>query len=421
MIARLVALLLVIAVIVAGVAWFEKREDGKQEKALRELAQTTKDVIWTDDNTIVLEGDTFGFDHRIESFLFVGTDASSKTVDKTGLSYGPMADFLLLMVIDHTNDSVGFLQIDRNTVTEVNELDAAGETINSRDLQICTAHWYGHDAEMSVRNTMDAVCTLLGELQFIDGYFVVSMEDIGRLNHAVGGVEVTITDDLEKADATLRNGETLVLSDDQAEAFLRARYGLENEDNVERMRRQRDFMGGFFSKIKEATLNNPKFGLDLYASLKDVAVTNMTGNDFSRIAQMLLKGEDKGIKTLRGKTIVGDIIGDGLGHEEFYPEEESIREVMVDLYSLVPVDDESLLTEEDLEEDADFEDEDLEDGEDAEDEEDTDDEEDLENEEDTDDEETDDEETDDEEDLDDESIEDEEDAEDEDPEKADQE
>ncbi len=353
-IVRLSALLLVIAVIVGGVTWYERRQDRKLEEALREQASFIRDVIWTDDNTIVLDGDTFGIDHRIESFLFVGTDASGGRRDSSGATHGPMADFLLLMVIDHTADSIGFLQIDRNTVTEVMELDRNGAMINSRDLQICTAHWYGFSPEMSIRNTMDSVCVLLGELPDIDGYFVIGMEDIGRLNHAVNGVEVAIEDDLTGADSALRPGETVLLSDEQAEAFLRARVGLENEENAERMRRQRAFISGFVGKIKQGTLEDPAYGIQVWNALREVAFKNMSANDFSRSAQMLLKGDDKGTRTLAGETVIGDIIGDGLGHEEFYPDESSVREVMLDLFSLTPVDvigdDEEDPDEEDLDE-----------------------------------------------------------------------
>ena len=52
---------------------------------------------------------------------------------------------------------------------------------------------------------------------------------------------------------------------------------------------------------------------------------------------MLLKGQDKGILTISGKTKVGRVLDDGEEHEEFYADPSSIRDVMTQLYSLVKI------------------------------------------------------------------------------------
>lgn len=334
---------LVVALIVAIVCVSMLLERGQQrdrERELQKQSEALKASMWTDENIVDIGDALYGFDHRLETFLFVGTDNSGSGNSDPENYRGPMADFLLLMVLDHTKNTIGYLQIDRNTVTDVDELDASGEVIDTRELQICTAHWYGRDPEMCAENTVNAVKTYLGDLENIDGYFVINMDDIGRLNHAVGGVEVTIEDDLDSEDAGLTKGETLVLDDAQAERFLRARINLDSSKNADRMRRQRQYMTSFFEKVKEKTMENPKFGLDLWEMLKDVSVSNMNGNDFSRIAQKLLKGENKGIHTIKGETVLGYILEDGVEHEEFYPDVDSLRDEMVELFSLVPVEDE---------------------------------------------------------------------------------
>ena len=188
---------------------------------------------------------------------------------------------------------------------------------------------------MAAENTVYAVRRLLGGLGKIDGYFVMNFADIGRRNHAVGGVEVTVADDLEKSDPALKKGETLTLIDSQAASFLRARMGVGEGTNAERMARQRQYMASFFRKVKEKTMENPKFGLELWNTLRDSAVSNMNGNVFSRIAQKLLKGEDKGIRTIPGKTALGYALQDGVEHEEFYADEDAMADVMRDLFSLV--------------------------------------------------------------------------------------
>lgn len=341
-----------------GAKVLERAQQRKLEQDLLARSETVNASTWTKENTLYFQGELFGFDHRLETFLFVGTDNSGTGEADPTEYHGPMADFLLLMVLDHTRDTIGYIQIDRNTVTEVNELNPEGEVIATRDLQITTAHWYGRTPEMAAENTVNAVRNYLGELETIDGYFVMSMDDIGLLNHTVGGVEVTIEDDMDAADPTLVKGETLVLDDTQAERFLRARMSVGEGTNAERMARQRQYMASFFDKVREKTAENPKFGLELWDMLKGAAVSNMNGNDFSRIAQKLLKGESKGIHTIQGETKIGYILADGEPHEEFYADMDDLKEEMIDMFSLVPIEN----GDDEDEDDEDYEDIDIYDG-----------------------------------------------------------
>lgn len=330
-----VSLALVLLALFVGSAVLEKEQQRRLENELLAQRQALRESPWTAENTVQFSGSRYGFDHRLETFLFIGTDASGNS-DPDNFR-GPMADYLLLMVLDHTENTIGYLQIDRNTVTDVRELTWEGEEITSRELQICTAHWYGRNPEMAAENTVYAVRQMLGGLGKIDGYFVMNIADVDRLNHAVGGVEVTLEEDLDKGDPALKKGETLTLSDRQAAYFLQARRGVGEGTNAERMARQRQYMASFFRKVKEKTMENPKFGLELWSMLKDSAVSNMNGNDFSRIAQKLLKGTDQGIRTIPGETVLGYVLQDGVKHEEFYADEDALLGVMRDLFSLVPI------------------------------------------------------------------------------------
>ena len=112
---------------------------------------------------------------------------------------------------------------------------------------------------------------------------------------------------------------------------------LKDDSNQARMSRQKQYMDGLFQKVREHTRSNPEYGLQLWDSLQDVAVSDMNGMDFSRIARMLLDGEDKGILKIEGESKLGKVLNDGLEHEEFYADPISIRDVMTDLFSLVPL------------------------------------------------------------------------------------
>lgn len=332
LIAGLAAIALLFAAIWGGTAWIEQRNS--LEEAGRELTTAEESAVETAENTVFLDDRDYVYDHRIETFLFIGTDNSgSKDEDRYE---GHMADFLLLMVLDYTDDSCGSIQIDRNTITDVYMLDDADEMFSSREMQICVANMYGTTPDVSARNTVEAVKNLLGELSAIDGYYVMNMGDIGALNHAVGGVEVTVKDDMTVLDPGLTAGAKVNLSDTQAESFVRGRMSLSDATNEARMGRQTQYMSGLFEKIRTHTMENPGYGLELFDTLRSCAVTNMTGKDFSRIARMLLKGRDKGILRIKGKTMTGRVLDDGQEHEEFYADPSSILDTMTELFTLAP-------------------------------------------------------------------------------------
>lgn len=312
-------------------------EEISEEEEYEEEEDSYSSSKWNYTNTVDFDGQIYGFDHRIESFLLIGTDKSGEA--GAGKGGGGMADFLMLLVMDYTDDAYGALQIDRNTIATVYELDDDGSQANMRDQQICTAHFYGKDPEMSARNTVDSVKELLGNLYDIDGYYVLNMEDIATLNDSVGGVEVTVKQDLTPSDPALTEGATLTLNGDQAVHFLRSRMSLSDATNKARMSRQTQYMDSLFKQIGSRAKSDPQFGIRLWETMKNAAVSDMNGNAFSRIANMFFQGEDRGILQIDGKTKVGKVLDDGLEHEEFYPDTESVRDAMCSLYSMTLVED----------------------------------------------------------------------------------
>ena len=347
------AVVLTLAIVAGAVTLYDRYQQKQLQEQLAGQGHQRSEILWSDADTLDFGGDVYGFDHRMESFLLVGTDASGNEQGEGEDYRGTMADFLLLMVLDYTDDTYGYLQIDRNTITNVNVLNTNGELLDYNDQQICTAHWYGGNPEESAENTVLAVSELLGYLENISGYYVLNMSDIGVLNSAVGGVEVTIDEDMSNVDPAMTEGATLTLTDEQAERFVRARMNVGQGDNVSRMARQRVYMDSFFRNVKEKTQKNANFYNELWTALRHAGTTTMNGNAFSRIANMFLKGESKGILTLDGEVRTGIILEDGLEHEEFYPTDASVLSAMDTLYSLVPVDVESEedVSEEDFEED----------------------------------------------------------------------
>lgn len=313
---------------------------GKGEQIWRETlsGKTTEDsstqemekLLWKD---ISLNGKEYRYSRDYETYLIIGTDASGNEETGRERYVGNMADFLLLAVVNRTEGTYAFLHLNRDTMTEVTLLDTDGTGTATANIQLCTAHWYGGTQKESCENTVKAVSDMLGGI-LIDGYYSINMSEIPRLNHAVGGVTVTIENDFSKIDASLKMGETITLSDEQAFTFVRSRMGVEDEENTSRMARQRQYLEAFFEKVQEKTAENSEYALNLYDELSDVSVTNMSGGLISDLLVELNGAENKGILLTEGKTQLGTHLGDGLEHTEFYLDRNAIVSTMERLYNI---------------------------------------------------------------------------------------
>ena len=214
-----VAFILFIAVLGYGLQYV----DNKTEKANVSDESSINDwKIQVPRGKIKLNGNKYEYYHDFENYLLIGTDATGN--NNNGADYqGSMADFLMLVIVDKTENTYSFLQFNRDTMTEVALIDHNGEGEATANIQLCTAHWYGGNREQSCENTVKSVKKLLGGIQ-IDGYYELNMSEIPKLNNMVDGVTVTLEDDFSKKYPKMKKGATINLDDEQAYAYVHDRY-----------------------------------------------------------------------------------------------------------------------------------------------------------------------------------------------------
>ena len=140
------------------------------------------------DNSIMHNGIAYVPKKNIETFLVMGLDTIEGAANDS-YNNDQRADFLMLFVFDNDTKQCTALQINRDTITNVNILGVAGDAIGSAPMQITLAHTYGHGGDISCRNTANAVSNLLNDVK-IDHYISVTMGAVPTLNDLVGGVEV---------------------------------------------------------------------------------------------------------------------------------------------------------------------------------------------------------------------------------------
>ena len=312
---------------VFGVIHYLDHQHGTEKKSEYDTAEPDPVCLYLGD----LE---YEITDNIKTYLIVGTDwAGSKPNAKH--YHGPMADYLLLLVINKTKNTHGFVQIDRDTMTDIVRIGEDGdeESADIEEEQICVSTWFGKDLDQGLYNLTESVYNVLGGLP-IDGYYSINMDDIGKLNHAVGGVTVTVEDDLTHKDKALKPGATVHLTDEQAEIFVRSRMDVGDGTNESRMRRQRTYMDALLAQSKEKMASDKSYVSNVYNAMHDVATTNIPGNRVSAIANLIYKTEPLGIKDIDGEHSEGKLDGDDKEYMRFYADEDSILEILTELCGL---------------------------------------------------------------------------------------
>ena len=152
------------------------------------------------------------------------------------------------------------------------------------------------------------------------------MDAIPIINDMVGGVTVTVEDDFSKADPSLVQGETITLRGEQALHFVRNRLDVADGSNLSRMGRHRAYLHGFEDAFHGAAEKDRELVLKMYDAVHDYLVTDMGSKSISRLASQCQSYENGGVVTVDGAVKMGETF------MEFYPDETSLRQVVLDLF-----------------------------------------------------------------------------------------
>lgn len=261
----------------------------------------------------------------VDAYLIAGTDAGGR--DMGEMYRGDLADFIIVLVADNTTEKYAFYQIDRNTMIDMMVPDENGDVEDFAYQQICLAHWYGRDDEERNSFLVSAVTDAMHGLE-PTAYYILNMRDIGEVNDAIGGVEVSIEGDMTDLDPAFKDGNTVKLSGKQAELFLRARMDVGEGTNAERMARQTQYMQNAYSMMVGRMRENPEYINDVYDRLIGLMQTDGESNRLSKLTNQLVEYESQGFISFEGETRSGDTQDDGVTHEEFIQDEQSALEAM---------------------------------------------------------------------------------------------
>ena len=282
---------------------------------------------------ISLDGKVYEYNEDIRTFLILGIDNAHKSggeIDFGELTAGGQADAIFLLIMNPLDKTIKLFAVNRDTKVDILMVGIEDGKDVWFPSEICVQHAFGGGKEYSCELTRDAVSRLLFDIP-IHGYAAVKYDAIPAINDSVGGIELTLPDnmDVTEVNKAWKPGATINLKGKEAYDFVHYRNTDVFESQRMRLGRQKLYLDKFIKKAKDKTKEDITFPVAVYKSIKDDTVTDLTldtiGYMASEYYNYSFDGDD--IYTMEGHTDT-----DEDGFEYFYPDETALREQIIKLF-----------------------------------------------------------------------------------------
>lgn len=299
-------------------------EDAQQAEAEEEQSD---EVVWQD-GWVRYNGGIYQYNEDIMNFLVLGIDKYGEMVPNSTLTGGGQSDGIFVVVVNPDEKDIKVLAINRDTMTRI-KMYGIGENGSTVETvaQIAVQYGFGNGREESSIRTKETVSELLYGLP-IHGYVSISVAAIPKLNDAVGGVEVTVLEDLTKAKKGWTKGATVTLKGDDARQYTQYRDEYVFESARGRLARQKQYLQAFINKAITSVKSDITVPITLYQELNKHMVTDISLDEVAYLAGELkdYHFDSSEIYTLEGNTVKGERF------EEFYPDKAALKNLMMELF-----------------------------------------------------------------------------------------
>ena len=279
---------------------------------------------WTS-KTISVDGVEYFPRQDITVVMALGIDEEGPVVSSGSYRNHGEADTVMLLILDHAEESIRVLCLNRDTMVHMPVLGIDGRDSGiTTYAQLALSHTYGKGLEDSCENTKKTISALLGNI-VIDHYIAMNMDGIAVVNDAVGGVTVNITDDFSAVDPSLPMGEVKLLGE-QALSFIRTRKDVGNQLNISRMNRHQHYIESLLEAMKSKLKEDDAFSTQVYEELSSYMVTDCSVKVISRLMERCSGYTLKEIVSPAGENILGE------EYYEFYVDEEELDALVIRLF-----------------------------------------------------------------------------------------
>ncbi len=279
-----------------------------------------------DEGTIRYGGKLYRYNSDITTFLLLGIDSQQPENTDGTCNVDAFSDVIMLAAVDFRNRQISLLTLSRDTMCEFQRLNPDGSERDWATGQLALTFSYGDGALKSCEITKNAVSQALSDLP-IQSCSALYLDGLRRLTDAVGGVTVTVLEDLSYGYASMQPGAEVTLDGAMAERYIRAREHTE-EGNLKRMERQKQFFTALMKKVLASVRERPASILDLYGKISSDVVTDLETGDI-----LYLATEASGMRIDTNiRNVPGTVTSDENGFVQYDLDETGLLELLLDVY-----------------------------------------------------------------------------------------
>ena len=296
-----------------------------------------KTLVWQDD-WVIFEEEVYEYNEACLNFILMGIDRGGVLEKETDLSdwSAGQADTIFLVSLDNQNKKVSLIGIPRNAMVHLEVYNEEKECIDTIYNQICLQYGYAGGGELGLQKMADSVSKLFYDLP-IHGACAVSYDAIGIVTDKLGGIEVTISENMTAYQKNYTIGNRITLTGKNVIPYLRYRDNSELGSPTMRLTRQKEFMRVAIAKAIEKVKENPVIVSDIYQAIIPYMNTDITLDkavylaaesiDYSITDSSFyqLTGEDKKVDFENAKS-AEDFYND------FYLDEELLKKNIMEIF-----------------------------------------------------------------------------------------
>lgn len=281
--------------------------------------------------TLEYKGHTYEYNDDILAMAFLGIDQrtleSSKNTDFVGAS-----DADIVIAVNTKTGETKVIAIPRDTMVDVDIWSTSGIFLRTQKTQLCLAYAYGDGKEKSCENAVTSISRVLYDVP-IQKYYALDLDGVAPLNDAIGGVTVNSLYSLPQYNISY--GDKVTLKGDVAEAYVRIRDMDNVNASLNRTERQVQYVNAFAEQALPAVVKDFSTVSKLYNTASKYSQTNITLNNATYIASLLLS---KGVTDFKTYKLEGEMKGaedpllPDVVHAEFYPDEDKLMEIVLDVF-----------------------------------------------------------------------------------------
>lgn len=285
-------------------------------------AEADSDFVWH-------EGEAYRFNEEMVTILCMGIDQRSEEVEQlTGISgESGQADTIFLVTMNPKSEKIKVIAISRDAMTEIPVYDARGNYLGEEKNHLGLAYAFGDGKETSCQYMVDSVSKLFYGIP-INGYAAFNMASIAKINDAVGGVTVTVPEDLSMVDPLLTKGATVTLKGKSAFYFAKWRNTAIHDSNTLRMNRQKIYLESFFQQAVAAVQKDYMLPATLYQELSGQMVTDLSLDKAVYLVTQALRMsfQRDNLISLKGEAAQGTV------YDEYIVDDDALYQLILDTF-----------------------------------------------------------------------------------------